>query len=305
MEQHSPSLALSRRPNRRSSRPGESSNIDVPFHAGMQRLYPFIPSPQEWILTASFTGGSEGLEFVFDVCAPTRPVRGPHYVVSRQYHKRLNMRQLERAEPIFSWPEPIIREELLRLYFHHVHPFLPVVDAHNVLQRYEHGVDSISRLLLWSMFFAAANFVSAEFLTMMAISSRKSLREYFYQRAKETYDAQEESDKTTIIQSTILLSFWFADREDLDGSWHWLGITISLCHTIGLHRAPNPEYIAQSPFTLSQRAAWKRIWWCCFSREAFAAQGFGRPMRINPDDCDVEMPTVNDILLGFQVIHRR
>jgi hypothetical protein len=256
------------------------------------------------MLTNAATGEAEGLEFVFDVCAPSRPVKGPHYAVNRQYHKRLYLR-IRPSQETALWPEPAVMDELLRLFFHYVHPFLPVVDPHEVLHRYQEGLDSISSLLLWSIFFAAANFASVDLLRQARFQSRKALREYFYQRAKELYDDQEESEKTVVIQSVILLSFWFADREDIDGSWHWLGIALSLCHTIGLHRAWSNDAFAQTPFTQSIRTTWKRIWWCCYYREAFAAQGFGRPMRIHIEDCDIGMPTVNDVLLSYEVRHRR
>ena len=253
----------------------------------------------------TFTGESEGLEFVFDVCAPSRTVRGPHYAVKREYHKRLFSRY-ELSQEQVLWPEPAVRDELVRLFFHYVHPFLPVVDPHDFLHKYGQGVNSISRLLLWSIFFAAANFASVDLLRQAQFQSRKTLREYFYQRAKELYDGQDEGEKTTIIQSAILLSFWYVDREEIDGAWHWLGIALSLCHTLGLHRAWSNDAFAQTPFTHSFRTTWKRIWWCCFYREAFAAQGFGRPMRIHIDDCDIDMPTINDVSLSYEVIqHRR
>jgi hypothetical protein len=93
------------------------------------------------------------------------------------------------------------------------------------------------------------------------------------------YDAQVETDKTTIIQSVLLLGYYYIDLEDLDGSWHWLGVAISLCHGIGLHRDAGWQRLPRSPFSVSQYAVWRRIWWCCYCREAWLALGLGRPMR--------------------------
>ena len=142
--------------------------------------------------------------------------------------------------------------------------------------------------------------------------SRKSLKEYCYQQAKvspsprnspvrsdialqKLYNAQQESDKTTIIQSAILLTFWYVDREDIDGSWHWLGVASSLCHGIGLHRETNYARLPHCPFPTLQQAVWRRIWWCCYYREAWLAVAMGRPMRLHLDDCDVRLPSVNDV----------
>lgn len=93
------------------------------------------------------------------------------------------------------------------------------------------------------------------------------------------YDAHVELDKTTMIQSAILLAYYYIDLEDLDGSWHWLGIAISLCHTVGLHRNPRWELLQRSPFSPAQCAIWRRLWWCCYYRETWLALGLGRPMR--------------------------
>lgn len=41
-----------------------------------------------------------------------------------------------------------------------------------------------------------------------------------------------------MAQSAVLLSFWYADLEDRCGSWHWIGVAIGVCQTIGMHRNP-------------------------------------------------------------------
>lgn len=49
-------------------------------------------------------------------------------------------------------------DDLIRCYFHHVHFFLPVVDAGAFLNEYDaNGRKNISLLLFWSMLLAAAN----------------------------------------------------------------------------------------------------------------------------------------------------
>jgi hypothetical protein len=49
-------------------------------------------------------------------------------------------------------------DDLVRCYFHHVHFFLPIVDAASFLTEYENnGRQNISWLLFWSMLLAAAN----------------------------------------------------------------------------------------------------------------------------------------------------
>jgi hypothetical protein len=247
-----------------------------------------------------YAGESEGLEFIFDMCAPNRALKGPHYIITRQIHKREHVREKEKLE-VVPFPDEDMRQELLICYFHYVHPFLPIVDIYSFFHKYDRGIEHVSRLLLWSMFFAAANFVRPEFLKRMQFPSRKSLKEFCYQRAKDIYEQHDEPDKEAVIQSAVMLAFFYIDLEDLDGTWIWMGIAISLAHTIGIHRDSNFNTIPRSPFSAAQQALWKRMWWCIYYREAFSALGFGRPMRLNLDDSDLAVPTVNEILSDTQV----
>lgn len=94
-------------------------------------------------------------------------------------------------------------DDLIRCYFHHVHFFLPVVDAAAFLKEYDsNGRQNISLLLFWSMLLAAANvsrsvcqetfiadlwfhkFVDAGVLQRSGFSSRKAMKTAFYERAK-------------------------------------------------------------------------------------------------------------------------
>jgi Fungal specific transcription factor domain len=94
------------------------------------------------------------------------------------------------------------------------------------------------------------------------------------------------------------MSFWFVDTEEKASSWHWLGTAISHAQTLGLHRDPdsgqrNPHLNDKS------RPLWRRIWWSCFYRDRWLSLFMGRPMRINLRDCDIPMPSPDDIIGDF------
>jgi hypothetical protein len=117
---------------------------------------------------------------------------------------------------------------------------------------------------------------------------------------KALYDFDYEIDKIVLIQSVILLGFWLSDTEDRTGSWHWIGIAIGLCQSIGLHRNPKGQDALDINSNVRfQYCLWRRIWWSCHSREAWLSLGMGRPMRINIEDCDTPLPSAQDFLIEW------
>ncbi|KPM45592.1 hypothetical protein AK830_g929 [Neonectria ditissima] len=194
-----------------------------------------------------------------------------------------------RSKGVFSLPPQHIRETLIRAYFHHVHPFAPILAANDFIPKYEKG--QVSLLLLWSMFLASASFVEDSLLCDDFYVSQLALKRAAYQRAKALYDADYEKDKITLIQSVFLMGHWYTSTEDRTGPWHWNGIAISLSQTIGLHRRPMlaPRASRQIPIF------WRRLWWSIYCRETWLSLGQGRPMRLFLDDSDMPMPGQEDV----------
>jgi len=89
------------------------------------------------------------------------------------------------------------------------------------------------------------------------------------------------------------MTYWYETPDDQKDTWHWMGVAISLSHTIGLHR--NPE---KSNMDLKRQRLWKRIWWSCFMRDRLIALGMRRPTRIKNEDYDVPILTIDDFELG-------
>ena len=78
------------------------------------------------------------------------------------------------------------------------------------------------------------------------------------------------------------MTYWYETPDDQKDTWHWMGVAISLAHTIGLHR--NPGTTSMAP---ARQKLWKRIWWSCFMRDRLIALGMRRPTRIKDEDFDV------------------
>nr|POF17320.1 cutinase transcription factor 1 beta [Quercus suber] len=219
--------------------------------------------------------------YVLDMCGPAKSgvPTSQHYSIPQTSTSSMDHEDLAYAEAkgCFSIPPHQICEDLITAYFHFVHPMLPIIDQVSGTNRDKFSSDTT--------------------LSMTGCKNRQELKKVMYARAKCLHETGYEQDKVTLIQSSLLLGFWYADLLDRAKSWHWTGVAISMAQTIGLHRDPSSRHF-NSPISSSRRRVWANIWWSCFFRDRWLSFGYGRPLRINTDDCDVPMPT-SDCMLGL------
>ncbi|KAF1958360.1 hypothetical protein CC80DRAFT_469342 [Byssothecium circinans] len=241
---------------------------------------------------APIYGDPRGVSLVADICEPQRRDRSGHLLVPRIRPPNVDPETLSylRLRGVFDLPKPEACEMLIRDYFYHVHPFFPIVEAGSFIEQFENSRHELSIHLLWSMFLAASNFADDATLQAADFPSRKEMKHSMYIKAKALYNAEYERSKLTLIQAVLLMGFWYADTEDRTGSWHWNGVAISLCQTIGLHRNPDTSPSHGKSISIIDRRLWQQLWWSCFYREAWFSAGMGRPMRIHLADCNTTMP---------------
>ncbi|WQF80833.1 hypothetical protein CDEST_05847 [Colletotrichum destructivum] len=181
-------------------------------------------------------GDPQSIGLVADVCQPERPGKSGHFLVASLTSPELDIPTTDflKSRGVFELPPQDVCSRLVRLYFHHAHPFFPVIDASAFLDVFENiGAQKLSLHLLWSVFLAAANasipipcpgfsvFAEDDILRLTGFSSRKAMKKAMFLRSKALYDAEYERNKTTRIQANLLMGFWYADTEDRLGPWHW------------------------------------------------------------------------------------
>ena len=101
----------------------------------------------------------------------------------------------------------------------------------------------------------------------------------------------------SLVQALLLMTYWYETPDDQKDTWHWMGVAISLSHTIGLHRDPQNSVALDA----TRKKLWKRIWWSCVMRDRLVALGMRRPTRIKSEDCDVPMLTLDDFEIDMDV----
>ncbi|KAH8705838.1 fungal-specific transcription factor domain-containing protein [Talaromyces proteolyticus] len=260
----------------------------------------------------SYIGDTRGpRQSVYELCHPSVPQEESLEIVTRNTinasTNTLKPHEVDyiRHEGGYKVLLPEVCDELIRCYFHHVHSSMPVIDAPGFLNEYvENGSGNINPLLWWSMLLAATNFASLDILQRAGFSSRKAMKKAMYTRAKCFYDLDRGTDKLILIQSVLLMSFWYTDSHDHTGAWYWVGIAITLAQGIGIHRSPHVQYRhrekSQDVLSELRQRLIRRIWWTCVVRDRWLSLAKGRPMRIHDEDCDLSIPIDNDVLHELQ-----
>ncbi|KAB5575879.1 cutinase transcription factor 1 [Coniochaeta sp. 2T2.1] len=189
-------------------------------------------------------------------------------------------------------PPPELQRALIRAYVEYLHPYVPLLELHSFLNTVasKDGLNGqVSLFLYQAVMFSATAYVEAKYLREAGYPSRRAARKSFFQKTRLLYDFDYESDRLVLVQGLLLMTYWYETPDDQKDTWHWMGVAISLAHTIGLHRNP-----ANSMMPLPKQKLWKRIWWSCFLRDRLIALGMRRPTRIQETDFDVPMLQESD-----------
>ncbi|CZT10184.1 uncharacterized protein RAG0_14730 [Rhynchosporium agropyri] len=200
------------------------------------------------------------------------------------------------AKGALAIPEDPFRNALLQAYCEWVYPYMPCLELHFVLAAINDPTGSsgtISLLLFQAIMFAGIAFVEKEYLVQAGYSTRKAARKAFFQKAKIIYDLNYETDHVSVVQSLLLMTYWYVAPNDQKDTWHLMGNAVRLGYTIGLHRNH-----AKSNMDPAKMKLWKRIWWCCFMRDHLVALGMRRPTQIEEASFDVPILEEEDFEIG-------
>ncbi|KAH7080312.1 cutinase transcription factor 1 alpha [Paraphoma chrysanthemicola] len=193
-------------------------------------------------------------------------------------------------------PKGALRSEMLRAYVEFVHPYMPLLDLHDfltVIDKSDGSNGKVSLILFQAVMFAGSAFIDMEHLRIAGYATRKEARKDFFQKTRILYDFDYESDRVSLVQALLLLTYYYETPDDQKDTWHWMGVATSVAHTIGLHRNPDNTNLDSKRVKL-----WKRIWWSTYMRDRLIALGMRRPTRIKSEDFDVPMLTLDDFELS-------
>lgn len=191
----------------------------------------------------------------------------------------------------FLLPPRQLCDELIDAYFKWVHPIVPVINRARFMRQYKDPKNPPSLLLLQAVLLAGSRVCTNPQL-MDANGSTTPAALTFYKRAKALYDANYEDDRVTIVQSLLLMGWYWEGPEDVTKNvFYWSRVATIVAQGSGMHRS-----VESSQLSKADKRLWKRIWWTLFTRDRSVAVALGRPVHINLDDSDVEMLTEDDFI---------
>lgn len=182
----------------------------------------------------------------------------------------------------FILPEESVCKAFIEAYFTHLHPLMPVLNRTQFLAEYSQLKNPPSLLLLQCVLLGGSLF---------CLEKEENISHTIFVRAKALYDANTEKDPLAIVQSLMILSWFWDGPEDVTrNSFYWSRLAITVAQGFGfqvnLARDPN--------ISLSRARLYRKVWWCLFIKDRTLAVGFGRSTVIDLVDCDVPMLSADD-----------
>ncbi|KAL4771179.1 hypothetical protein BDW60DRAFT_217561 [Aspergillus nidulans var. acristatus] len=124
----------------------------------------------------------------------------------------------------------------------------------------------------------------------------------YYDRARQLFYNDAEPDVVRSLQA-VSLFYWWSPRPPTvlhrHSSWWWNSVVIRHCQQLGVHQQPSfgPGPAASQhnhPTSRRSHLIRRRIWWTAFARERLTAICQNKPCTIDPEDCDIAEPTLDD-----------
>lgn len=194
----------------------------------------------------------------------------------------------DRTAALSDLPAPDLLDRLIRAYFDRFHAFCPILEKKSFFSAFADG--SVSGTLMRSILFVASVHCDMEVLHLMGFSTRLDANDHLHTRASASFDADRESDRTSMVLASYLLHYWFGDPTTYRDVHWWLAASIRSAQCMGYHRSTRNTQMPPA-----EKSRWKRVWWCLYVRDRQISLSTGTPMVINDADHDVEELVMEDL----------
>ncbi|KAJ5088609.1 hypothetical protein N7456_012225 [Penicillium angulare] len=182
-----------------------------------------------------------------------------------------------------SLPSKEIGDHLVAQYFNCIHSILPVLHWPTFIGEYERvyragsisGVSSEWAAVLFGVFACGA--------IHTVEANREEQGKEFVRISCGIIDVWQDSFNLDRARAALLASIFLYEVNSKSASWVWIGSAVRVAQEIGLH-------IESGPWPALEGEMRKRLWWGLYAWDRLIALEMGKPVLINDQDCDIDLP---------------
>ncbi|KAB8067279.1 fungal-specific transcription factor domain-containing protein [Aspergillus leporis] len=182
-----------------------------------------------------------------------------------------------------SLPQKGVADRLLAQYYACIHSVLPVVHWPSFMMDYEKVYQAGSLLGVpreWAAvlfgIFACGSLHTLE-------KNREHDGKEFIRISCGVIDVWQDNFTLDQVRAALLVSLFLYEVNAKSASWVWVGSAVRVAQEIGLH-------LESGPWSALEGEMRKRVWWGVYAWDRLLALEMGKPVLINDQDCDVDLP---------------
>ncbi|ORZ07105.1 fungal-specific transcription factor domain-domain-containing protein [Absidia repens] len=193
-------------------------------------------------------------------------------------------------------PSKSLVDQMVKLYFTHLHISLPIINKARFLQLYQSQSTKLPKVLLHAMLAVAFRFAAHHsLLPTKTTATTTTLMEhhsdyYFRKVMKQLRDTAR--SRLCHVQAGLLATLYL----DMDGDdvasiqWHTLGKAIRMAQDLGLHRSCDNWQLPPSEIETRHR-----VFYACYALDRWIGARAGKPLTILDRDFDTTLPSMYEI----------
>ncbi|KAJ5091192.1 hypothetical protein NUU61_006062 [Penicillium alfredii] len=194
---------------------------------------------------------------------------------------RSNLRRYGRG--LLKAPNPYQQEGAKSLYFSCIHLVLPVLHWPSFVADYEKVYRSGSLLGVSSEWAAVLFGVFACGAIHTLEPNREEEGKKYVRISCGIIDVWQDNFNLDRARAALLASIFLYEVNSKSASWVWIGSAVRVAQEIGLH-------IDSGPWPAVEGEMRKRLWWGLYTWDRLLALEMGKPVLINDQDCDIDLP---------------
>ncbi|PWY90112.1 putative C6 transcription factor [Aspergillus heteromorphus CBS 117.55] len=180
-------------------------------------------------------------------------------------------------------PPKEVADRLLGQYYACIHAVLPVIHWPTFADQYEKVYQAGSLLGVPREWAAVLFGVFACGCLHTLDANREQEGKDYVKVSCGVIDVWQDNFTLDQARAALLVSIFLYEVNSQSASWVWIGSAIRVAQEIGLH-------LESGPWSLLEGEMRKRVWWGMYTWDRLLALEMGKPVLINDQDCDVDLP---------------